>query len=32
MPTDIAPVFIDNYRRLVGGQSLRYQVDFEAGY
>jgi phosphoglycerate dehydrogenase-like enzyme len=32
LPEDIAPVFIDNYRRLVGGQPLRYQVDFEAGY
>jgi phosphoglycerate dehydrogenase-like enzyme len=32
VPEDIAPVFIDNYRRLVAGQSLRYQVDFEAGY
>ena len=32
VPADIAPVFIDNYRRLVSGQTLRYQVDFEAGY
>jgi phosphoglycerate dehydrogenase-like enzyme len=32
VPEDIAPVFIDNYRRLVAGQSLKYQVDFEAGY
>jgi phosphoglycerate dehydrogenase-like enzyme len=32
VPEDIAPVFIDNYRRLVSGQQLRYQVDFEAGY
>ena len=32
VPEDIAPVFVDNYRRLVGGQPLRYQVDFEAGY
>ena len=32
VPEDIAPVFIDNYRRLVAGQSLRYHVDFEAGY
>jgi phosphoglycerate dehydrogenase-like enzyme len=32
VPEDIAPVFIDNYRRLVSGQSLRYQVDFQAGY
>lgn len=32
VPADIAPVFIDNYRRLVGGEPLRYQVDFERGY
>ena len=32
VPTDIAPVFIDNYRRLIAGQTLRYRVDFEAGY
>jgi len=32
VPADIAPVFIDNYRRLVSGQSLRYRVDFETGY
>jgi phosphoglycerate dehydrogenase-like enzyme len=31
-PEDIAPVFIENYRRLIAGQPLRYQVDFEAGY
>jgi phosphoglycerate dehydrogenase-like enzyme len=32
LPPDIAPVFIDNYRRLVRGEPLRYQVDFEQGY
>jgi len=32
VPENIAPVFIDNYRRLAAGQPLRYQVDFEAGY
>ncbi len=32
VPADIAPVFIDNYRRLVGGEPLRYQVGFERGY
>ena len=32
MPADIAPIFIDNYRRFLGGQPLRYQVDFDAGY
>jgi phosphoglycerate dehydrogenase-like enzyme len=31
-PVDIAPIFIENYRRLVAGQPLRYVVDFEAGY
>jgi phosphoglycerate dehydrogenase-like enzyme len=31
-PEDIAPVFIDNYRRLLAGEPLRYRVDFEAGY
>ena len=32
MPADIAPIFIDNYRRFLGGQPLRHQVDFDAGY
>ena len=31
-PQDIVPVFIDNYRRLVAGEPLKYRVDFEAGY
>lgn len=31
-PPDIAPIFIQNYRRLVDGQPLKYVVDFEAGY
>jgi phosphoglycerate dehydrogenase-like enzyme len=31
-PEDIAPVFIDNYRRWIAGRPLRYQVDFAAGY
>jgi phosphoglycerate dehydrogenase-like enzyme len=31
-PVDIAPVFIENYRRLIRGEALRYQVDFERGY
>ena len=31
-PGDIAPIFIENYRRLVAGQPLQYRVDFEAGY
>lgn len=32
IPADIAPVFVENYRRLIAGQPLQYQVDFEAGY
>jgi phosphoglycerate dehydrogenase-like enzyme len=32
VPADIAPVFIDNYRRLVRGEPLRYQVNFDRGY
>ena len=32
VPEDVAPVFVENYRRWVGGEPLRYQVDFEAGY
>lgn len=31
-PTDIAPLFIENYRRLIQGEPLQYQVDFERGY
>src|SRR5206468_933566 len=31
-PQDIAPIFIENYRRLIAGQPLKYQVSFEAGY
>jgi phosphoglycerate dehydrogenase-like enzyme len=31
-PADIAPVFIDNYRRLRRGESLRHVVDFEREY
>jgi phosphoglycerate dehydrogenase-like enzyme len=32
MPEDIAPVFIDNYRRLIAGAPLRYVVSFDEGY
>jgi len=32
IPADIAPVFIENYRRWVSGEPLQYQVDFERGY
>jgi phosphoglycerate dehydrogenase-like enzyme len=31
-PEDIAPVFVDNYRRLFRGEPLQHQVDFERGY
>jgi phosphoglycerate dehydrogenase-like enzyme len=31
-PADIAALFIDNYRRFVNGEPLKYQVDFERGY
>jgi phosphoglycerate dehydrogenase-like enzyme len=31
-PSDIAPIFIDNYRRLLRGEPLQYCVDFERGY
>lgn len=31
-PSDIAPLFIDNYRRFAAGEPLKYVVDFEAGY
>jgi phosphoglycerate dehydrogenase-like enzyme len=32
LPADIAPLFIDNYRRLVSGQPLKYRVDFNLEY
>jgi phosphoglycerate dehydrogenase-like enzyme len=32
IPEDIAPVFIDNYRRFVRGAPLQHQVDFEREY
>jgi phosphoglycerate dehydrogenase-like enzyme len=32
VPEDIAPLFIDNYRRLLRGEPLRHQVDFARGY
>jgi phosphoglycerate dehydrogenase-like enzyme len=31
-PEDIAPIFIDNYRRLLRGEPLLYRVDFEQEY
>ena len=32
VPEDITPVFVDNYRRLLRGEPLRYRVDFDLGY
>ncbi len=32
MPEDIAPVFIENYRRWTAGEPLQHQVDFERAY
>jgi len=31
-PGDIAPIFIDNYRRLLRGEPLQYRVDFDEEY
>jgi phosphoglycerate dehydrogenase-like enzyme len=31
-PSDIAPLFIDNYRRWIANEPLRHVVDFEKGY
>ena len=31
-PADIAPLFIDNYRRLLRDEPLRHRVDFARGY
>jgi phosphoglycerate dehydrogenase-like enzyme len=31
-PASIAGLFIENYRRYLSGQPLKYQVDFEKGY
>jgi phosphoglycerate dehydrogenase-like enzyme len=31
-PPDIAPLFVDNYRRLLRGEPLHYRVDFDRGY
>ena len=32
IPEDIAPVFIDNYRRFLRGEPLRHRVNFEREY
>ena len=32
IPEDLAPVFIDNYRRFVRGEPLQHRVDFEREY
>lgn len=31
-PLLIVPIFVENYRRFVTGEPLRYRVDFDAGY
>jgi phosphoglycerate dehydrogenase-like enzyme len=31
-PEDIAPVFIENFRRMTSGAPLQYRVDFDRGY
>jgi phosphoglycerate dehydrogenase-like enzyme len=31
-PEDLARLFVENYRRFVAGEALRYRVDFEQGY
>ena len=32
VPADVFVVFEDNYQRLIRGEALLYQVDFELGY
>ena len=32
IPEDMVGVFLDNYRRWLRGEALRYRVDFELGY
>lgn len=32
LPEDIAKIFIENYKLLIEGKPLKYQVDFEKGY
>jgi phosphoglycerate dehydrogenase-like enzyme len=32
LPTDIAPIFIDNYRRYTAGLPLKFVIDFNRGY
>jgi phosphoglycerate dehydrogenase-like enzyme len=31
-PEDIAPLFIDNYKRFITRQDMQFCVDFEKGY
>lgn len=31
-PQDVAPIFIENYRRFVAGKPLKYVIDFARGY
>jgi phosphoglycerate dehydrogenase-like enzyme len=32
VPEDMVPVFVDNYRRFLRGEPLKYRVDFDRGY
>jgi phosphoglycerate dehydrogenase-like enzyme len=32
LPEDIAKIFIENYKLLIAGKPLKYQVDFKKGY
>lgn len=32
LPSDAAPVFIENYQRFLAGKPLNYMIDFEKGY
>ena len=31
-PKEVTPIFVDNYRRYVAGETLQYRVVFERGY
>lgn len=32
LPEDLTDLFVENYRRFINGEELKYQVDFERGY
>ncbi len=32
LPIDTAPIFVENYGKLLAGQPLKYQIDFAKGY